>query len=202
MIPGGFTKRSVIGPDHGYVSAETVVGAYVPPFLMLFFTVAVIVWLLVLAVSGPRSSVRAIRSELRALGAFTIIGACIMLWVVIGATVLFKLNDMEDIIPLFVVLEFVWGWFLVAALALVWIWEAVWAKAAAPDAAARKCSIQSLELDLVPREDAADVEPINAPHKDLDEPRLSLEDQRTLSEVPRYTLPSYQSGYSPVRTDA
>lgn len=202
MYPDYIPARDSVGESIGLGrnSSSSNIGGLIavilPSILMMLFPLAVLVWLFVLAVSGPRSSARTIRSELRTLGIFSIVGTCFMLWSTIGLMVPLALSKAGAFLPLFFVLGFVFGWLFVFALAVVWIWEAVYARAEARDAAARACSIQSLEHP----EETAEEEPFSAGDKGFGRPRLSFEGQRAGAELPPYTLPDFKGGYSPVRT--
>lgn len=115
----------------GGAVAASVFAAYIPTFLVMFWSFAVLLWTLVVGFSSALSAPRSLRSELAALAVFAALGAALMLWSMLGLLIpagLAARRAPEVYIQLFHVLKLLWGWFLSLALVGAWVWERRWAR--------------------------------------------------------------------------
>lgn len=122
-----FAIERVRGSD----TAAQVFANVIPTFLVMLWSAAVLIWLLVRACCSSLNSVRSLRSELRTLRWSTIIGGVGMLYSLIGYFGrLGVLAHHRGIVyvPRLVALKLAFGWLLFLSVLGAWMWQRRWAR--------------------------------------------------------------------------
>lgn len=119
----------LLDSDEAIVAA--VFASILPTFLVIFWSFAVLIWLLVVAFSSPISPQRSLRSEARTLAVFTWLGFALMVWQLLGFFI--PIGMVASKVPglyvtVFMTLILVWGWLLWLALCIAWVYEWRWSK--------------------------------------------------------------------------
>lgn len=106
--------------------ARWIVSTAVPVCLLMAWDMCVLAWLFVLLVSPRTSATRSIRSELRTLLSFLILGSVSLLWLVIGEPV--YATSQGGYVPVHALVSYLLTVAVIAALLATYLWQRIYAK--------------------------------------------------------------------------